>query len=247
MRKIVIITICWFLTKGLLAQRYVDGKVELIEPSPYDTMFSPSLYKVSFLYTNQGPDSLYPDDTMNWRIHCQLAKYDLPTVYIPVGRYLAPSEYMIVYDTFSIDFYEERDDVLFTFTKAPSCYGLQTDRPRLFSEFYDDRQKDNNPSIRLFHRFKETTSVPESLPIRVSDVIVYPNPSAAGVINIQGEFDLIPVQIELINSLGQIDVFETKKVSENHFKIDLIGLKTGVYWIRFWDCDVIYRRSILLH
>ncbi len=248
LKKTLVVTFTFIATFDALAQwplRYVDSKVEFIEPSPFDTVRSPGVLNISFLLTNQGPDSLYSDDIVTWEVFWDLAKGERPRLYRQLGKDIAPGGHIVLFDTIHLNGTYELDNALLTFSIPPACYGQHDDKSSLLYEFYDDRQKDNNPSVRLFHRFKETTTVPESLTTRISDVIVYPNPIAAGVINIQGEFDQIPECVELINAIGQIDMFKTEKVNKNHFRIDLIDLQPGIYWVRFWDGSFIYKKQII--
>ncbi len=210
--------------------RYADLKIEFIEPSPLTEIQSPIYLPSSFLMTNQGPDTLYPDDTLVWQYYySSMREESLPPIRkVAIGSFVAPDQHLVYFDTVFINSKFNNDNMLFTFQIEPRAYGLQTDKRSLHPEFYEDYMKDNSPAIRLIHKAPNSASI-----LNLENKInVFPNPSN-GVIFIQSNKAIVDWSIELIDGLGVKHNCRTIETQMNNtYKLDFGDISPGLYIIR---------------
>ncbi len=243
MREIIpILTL--LLSPYLSAQyidRYIDGKVEFIEPSPFQTIQSPVNLKISFLFTNQGPDTLYPDDTIIWQTWFDLIPEDYPEVRKAIGQYIVPGAHFILNDILFVNSDQNSSDALLGFSISPQCYGRQTDKRALRAELYVDRLKDNRPFIPLVHKVSTSINTPKY------EVNIFPNPSN-GIIFIQSNNPITESDIELIDGLGVTHSFQIfEDLGSNRLKLDFGKLKPGLYAVRIRQDDKISVRTLVIY
>jgi hypothetical protein len=227
---------------GQFSPRYVDSKIEFFIPSPNSIVQSPINLKVGFLLTNQGPDSLYPDDIIEWNLYFGLLNERLPLEKRTVNQYLAPGDNMVFYDSFYFNSDIYREDVVLSFSVPPSCYGFQTDKRRLRFESYEDQLKDNDPVIRLIHRkFSSVSSLQEA-----NAIFIYPNPTLDGVVYINQEEITTIQSIIMVDALGKHESLEWQVEDGKKIKLNLASHAKGTYFIRIRNEGELYSQKIIL-
>jgi hypothetical protein len=245
MKKILIISVLLAIqiaSSGQMIPRYVDSKIEFINPSPQTEIQSPLKLKVSFLLTNQGPDTLYPDDIIEWNLLYNLQEERLPLVKRTIDRYLLPGDNMVLYDSFYINSDINTNRMSLTFSVPPSCHGLQKSKRPLRFESYEDKIEDNDPTVYLIHRAPSLASItPPS-----NHLTIYPNPLLDGNLQLKGEWSKNINFIEVIDFLGKIKEVPVLKQSTNEVMVDLSDFNAGLYFIRIRVGEKTYRKTVVI-
>jgi hypothetical protein len=222
--------------------RYVDSKIEFFTPDQGSVIQSPINLVVGFLLTNQGPDSLYPDDSITWEFTHLFEESDLPRRRKPIGEFIPPGGSRIYYDTMLINGDKDLEKFPVWFWRAPSCFGLQEEGRQLKSEWFDDVRKDNNPRLNLVHR--KFSSVGSLQPD--SSMSIYPNPSQ-GILHLEME-DIQDIKaIDLMDILGKTETIRCINERDQTITLDLSAYAKGVYFIRVRREGVGFKSKLILY
>ena len=72
MKKAIILAaipmLALFANPACAQHRYADLRVKIIDPPPYSIFYSPTVLHYAFEVVNQGPDSLWPMDSMRYEM-----------------------------------------------------------------------------------------------------------------------------------------------------------------------------------
>jgi len=157
----------------LAQERVADIRVEFTDPIERTVVYSPGTLVITTKIVNQGPDSLMPTDTFFYSIGHTYYQ-DVPRNRIPINKIVPPNDSFYIYDSLPLDisadvrnlYVGHRDGVT-------GCKAAASDSRQLAKEFWEG-QKDNYPSLRLYHE-RKNVGVQK---VDLSDIKLVPNPTS---------------------------------------------------------------------
>ena len=183
MKKAIILAaipmLALFANPSCAQHRYADLRVKIIDPPPYSIFYSPTVLHYAFEVVNQGPDSLWPMDSMYY-IMVHTGGGSRPKTRIKLNKYVVPGDSFIVYDSIGIDYWRDEDDFEIRFSYTPAMFSHDYGSRNLWSEFHEDT-KDNSASLPLKHR-----RILSAEPLQPEEIRVYPNPCTTGRLTLAG-------------------------------------------------------------
>lgn len=133
--------------------RYVDGKVQFLKPAQSESFLTPGRIDIQFSYLNQGPDTIYPTDTLRYELAYAGDIGRRITKKLPVGRIIGINDSIIITESVVIDKPENIEKFYISFRKPPRAYGSEFfNYGRLWSET-SETLEDNDPIliVKLTH------------------------------------------------------------------------------------------------
>ena len=230
MKKYILTISFLFFGMSIFAQtpRYCDIRVNFTKPELGHLVQSPTYLSYQFKVTNQGPDTLYEDDSLLFRPTHTFNQTTLDMRVLGIGKIIIPGDSFFVDDTIFINGDIDMDQMKLFFSYTPACFSRNPSR-RLDSEFIED-QKDNADRLFLVHRAAKA-GILSKLTDRIK---VFPNP-ASTLLNIDARnSQLNDLGIEIFSNTGQRVYKETfNRVNNTLLSIDLNEYSKGIYLIKF--------------
>lgn len=168
--------------------RYADLRVKIIDPAPNSIFYSPTVLHYAFEVVNQGPDSLWPLDSMVYRMVYSGGGLP-PRSRIQLNKYVVPGDSFIIHDSIYIDYFRDEDDFEIRFSYSPAMMSRAYGDRNLWTEFAEDT-KDNSASLPLRHRRSLSVG-----PLDGEVARVYPNPCTTDRLTLEGTGLLTSIQI----------------------------------------------------
>ncbi|MEY2924078.1 MAG: hypothetical protein RLZZ337_626 [Bacteroidota bacterium] len=241
MKKLILAIVILFSvdTQAQVQPRYCDLRAEFTEPKTGDLIQSPTVIHFTFKLVNQGPDSMYANDSIKWRP----AHAYVPTQadrYKAIGKIIIPGDSFYISDTVSINGREDIDN--FQLRVKPLAIGRQKVRP-LQSEFTDDVQKDNIAVVYVVHRKPKTGGV-EAL--MENDLFtLYPNPITQSSFTLKSEF-IGSISMQMMDCVGR-EIYKTdfKKTSLEQL-VPLPKIINGVYFVTLSSENNVWTQKVII-
>jgi len=235
----------WLRTYGILMMlihasafaqhRYADLRVKIIDPAPYSIFYSPTVLHYAFEVVNQGPDSLWPMDSMRYEM-VHTGGGGKPVSRQNLGRYIAPGDSFIVYDSIGIDYWRDEDDFeirLLSFRIFSRDYGSRN----LWSEFWEDTE-DNRARLSLRHR-----RILSAEPLQPEEIRVYPNPCTTGRLTLSGPQIS---DLRITDVLGRGIAHRRIEQQGQATVVEVFPHQAGMYTVEYRTPDKIIRQKVYL-
>ena len=214
-------------------------KAEIVNPKLGDLVQSPTNLLVTIKIINQGPDSMYSNDTLVWDVYHAFGKDELVKRRKEVRRVVAPLDSFYFNDTIYIDGYEDIDNYLVEI--RPKAYGKQDKRP-LDEEYWEDYRKDNIARVYVVHRKAETGNVEI---LNDEDFSVYPNPILGSNFTLSSE-PRGEIELRVLDCLGsQVFAIQTNKMEEK-LNVQLPQMQAGIYFISIKQGGELWNKKVII-
>ena len=213
--------------------RYTDLAVKFESPKPNSVITSPEVINYKFKISNQGPDTLFPSDTLVYSTGHSF-QFKPTESKIALNKTVAPGDSFVISDSISVNSGRSTDNFNIFFVQVPLAYGPDNGKLKLVSEFSEDREN-NKSNITLKHVGNAQVIVSSTNTLKV-----YPNPTSTGTFTISGNTPIKSVQ--LINNWGQRVQLKTHKLTESAFSIEVQDAVPGVYF-----AEVNFTESVGIH
>lgn len=241
MKKYILTIAFLFFGMSIFAQtpRYCDIRVNFTKPELGHLVQSPTYLSYQFKVTNQGPDTLYEDDSLLFRPTHTFNQTTLDMRVLGIGKIIIPGDSFFVDDTIFINGDIDMDQMKLFFSYTPACISRNPSR-RLDSEFIED-QKDNADRLFLVHRAAKA-GVLSKLTDRIK---VFPNPVSSADLNLDWpEYGNFSVSISDVNGRQHFSVAMPLIAGTN--KIPLNGLGSGLYFLTIQNEDTQWNAKIII-
>ena len=239
MKKTTILTailiLAFFANPACAQHRYADLRCKIIDPAPYSIFYSPTVLHYAFEVVNQGPDSLWPMDSMRYEM-VHTGGGGKPVSRQNLGRYIAPGDSFIVYDSIGIDYWRDEDDFeirLLSFRIFSRDYGSRN----LWSEFWEDTE-DNRARLSLRHR-----RILSAEPLQPEEIRVYPNPCTTGRLTLSGPQIS---DLRITDVLGRGIAHRRIEQQGQATVVEVFPHQAGMYTVEYRTPDKIIRQKIYL-
>jgi hypothetical protein len=240
--KNIIMTIAFlFFGMSIFAQmpRYCDIRVNFTKPEIGHLVQSPIYLSYQFKVTNQGPDTLYGDDSLLFRPTHTFNQTTLDMRVRGIDKIVVPGDSFFVDDTIFINGDIDMDQMKLFFSYTPACFSRNPTR-RLDSEFIED-QKDNSDRLFLVHRAAKA-GVLSKLTNRIK---VFPNPTSSADLNLDWpENGNFTVSISDVNGREHFSAVMPLIAGTN--KIPLNGLGSGLYFLTIQNENTQWNAKIMI-
>tara|TARA_B110000967_G_C18827463_1_gene532153 strand:- start:754 stop:1482 length:729 start_codon:yes stop_codon:yes gene_type:complete len=240
MKNITITVLTVLLSISATAQeRYADLRVSFITPQENDVVYAKTTLHYSLNVVNQGPDSLWPKDSIRYRMTQSgiggqsFASGDL-------GKIVAPGDSFMVYDSIYIDYPYDSEKFQIRFSYAFVMWSKAYGDRDLDPEFYVDKD-DNHPTLWLTIKGTRVSVNEDKLG---EEIVVYPNPSATGKVTIKN----IPrgaTEIKMSNAMGQFVDLEVMDSLQGEESVIFNSVSKGLYFITFRSEGKFYTKKII--
>ena len=218
--------------------RYADLRVKIIDPAPNSIVYSPGYISYTFEVVNQGPDSLWPKDTIVYEM-VHTGGGGRPQRRVQLNKYVVPEDSFIIHDSIYIDYFRDEDDFeirLLTPLMFSSDYG---DRD-LWSEFYED-MLDNRDRLPLRHRRSLSVGPPDGEVARV-----YPNPCITGRLTLEGTGLLTHIQITDV--LGRMVDYTIEEYQPKQVVLSVSPRSSGMHLLQYQSGNhTIHQKVYFIH
>ena len=236
----------WLRTYGILMMlihasafaqhRYADLRVKIIDPAPYSIVHSPGYLPYAFEVVNQGPDSLWPLDSMRYEM-VHSGGGGRPFSRHRLGKYVVPGDSFIIHDSIYMDFYRDQDEFEIRFAVVPAMISRDYGDRNLWSEFAEDRI---NNSARLPLRHRRILSAE---PLQPEEIRVYPNPCTTGRLTLSGPQIS---DLRITDVLGRGIAHRRIEQQGQATVVEVSPHQAGMYTVEYRTPDKIIRQKIYL-
>ncbi|MFT4523164.1 MAG: hypothetical protein ACI8ZN_002116 [Bacteroidia bacterium] len=229
LKKLLSLCFLWFFVLTGNAQvRFADIKVKIKKPLEGSTIQSPTIIDFTLEIVNNGPDTIFSEDTMFYTPAHYFSKSFIKRTR-NIGRIVAPGDTIFVDDTIGINASSDRNPMNFGLGgDGVLCYGPDLGHGILMTEFQEER-KDNQPIINLEHKGSGLGVDRNELNHKI---LLYPNPGY-GDVYIRWLY-MQPKEISIINTLGSKVATEVDRgnLSSNTLVIKILDASEGLYFIK---------------
>lgn len=242
--KLLLISAIAVLPTQLMGQgiRRTDIKVEWVEPVAGTIFQSPTTIKLKFRMYNVGPDTLYPTDTVKYRLSHDADRDNYKAGLRSMGRMLLPGDSMDLVDSLYVDVKETKTKFWIGFRRRVYTLGPEGATYGLLLSESASTDTDSYPS--LYIHVKGSVSVAT---VDAQRVKVFPNPSH-GLAFIYGETSVISGigQARIFDSQGRLLTVHDLNTKDPRKTINLSDLSPGVYHLHLvTNTGVIPKRIVL--
>lgn len=214
--------------------RYADLRVKIIDPAPHSIVYSPGYLPYAFEVVNQGPDSLWPLDSMRYEM-VHSGGGGRPFSRHRLGKYVVPGDSFIIQDSIYLDFYKDYDKFEIRFSVSPAMISRDYGDRNLWEEFWEDT-KDNSASLPLRHR--RSLSVD---PLEASVTRVYPNPCTTGRLTLTG---VSITDIRINDVLGRVVDYEVVEQHPKQVTLSLHPKSSGMHVVQYHSGKTIINQKV---
>lgn len=231
---ILLLIVCQ--SSAQIFERKIDIAVKMHTPQHLDFFFTPTVLDFSFYVINNGPDTLWPEDSIYYRIIGNNPER-LSERFSKVTDYIHPGDSFLISDTFYIE-NRNANNFLFGITAFARKTRQASNRP--IQPEFTVTHHDNTSAINL--RLRATLDVENIEPM--NDLIMYPNPCVERKISIESSSVFNAIFVFDMN--GSI-VYRVEAKGDRKKIIDLDNLSAGVYSVLIeLEDKSIFQKLILL-
>ena len=236
-RTYAVLGILWSISAHA-QHRYADLRVKIIDPAPNSIVYSPGYLVYAFEVVNQGPDSLWPMDSMRYEM-VHTGGGGRPFSRHQLGKYVVPGDSFIIQDSIYIDYFRDEDDFEIRFAVVPSMISRDYGNRNLWEEFWEDTE-DNGARLKLRHR--RSLSVD---PLDGEVARVYPNPCTTGRLTLAG---VSIADIRITDVLGRVVDYEVVEQHPKRVTLSLHPQSSGMHVVQYQsDKTIINQKVYLIH
>jgi len=213
-----------FITLNVNAQyRYCDLSVKFETPKEGDTVYGVTYLPYSFWIVNNGVDSIYASDTIDYQLATNYEGKERKRL---VGIDLGMSDSVLISDSFHVYKDLGSEKIGFFFSGHLVIYSpVGASRP-LFPEVSPNTQ-DNSDYVNIVYLKKTANIAPRE---ELKTIQIYPNPVAENFVMLKG-LNTEDFKVVVYNSLGEKLNCESSVAGEELVRIDLNLLSTGIYYL----------------
>ena len=223
-RTYAVLGMLWGTMLTVHAQyRYADLRVKIIDPAPNSIVYSPGYLAYAFEVVNQGPDSLWPLDSMVYRMVHSGGGLP-PRNRIQLNRYIVPGDSFIIQDSIYLDFFRDYDKFEIRFSYTPAMFSKAYGDRNLWSEFAEDTE-DNGARLKLRHRRSLSVGLLDEEAVRV-----YPNPCTTGKLTLVG---VSISDIRITDVLGRVVDYEVVEQYPKQVVISVSPRRSGMHVVQY--------------
>ncbi|MFT5725452.1 MAG: hypothetical protein ACI9JN_002577 [Bacteroidia bacterium] len=218
--------------------RYTDLKIQFVSPEPNTPILSPGIINFKFKIVNQGPDTIYPTDTIFYKVGHSYSGHTKETRR-EIGRILVPHDSMTMADTISINSRAFKSSFELSFSQVPMIFGPDKGKLRLINEFSEDRD-DNFSKVNLFHS--------GNLGVIDEDwqmFSIFPNPVKDNFFFVKTTSDI--QSLKLFNSKYQQISTISYTVNDSRAKVTLQDLPKGFYYLEIQQLTGLLIKPIIIN
>ena len=218
--------------------RYADLRVNIIDPAPNSIVYSPGYLAYAFEVVNQGPDSLWPLDSMQY-IMVHSGGGTRPFSKLQLNKYVVPGDSFIIHDSIYLDFFRDYDKFEIRFSYSPAMMSKAYGDRNLWTEFWEDT-KDNSARLPLRHRRSLSVG-----PLDGEVARVYPNPCTTGRLTLAG---VSIADIRITDVLGRVVDYEVVEQHPKRVTLSLHPQSSGMHVVQYQsDKTIINQKVYLIH
>lgn len=186
---------CFYSNTSGQGFRHADLKVKFVTPDSNAVFASPTDISFTFRVYNQGPDTIWPNDSLTFKPSHTLVNYS-KTETVAWGKMVAKGDSMDFSSSVYVNYSKDLNNFQLFFSEIPLAFGFTKDKGTLYSET-NETQKDNNDVVTF--KLLGSSSVSEE---KLLGINVYPNPVSNQVLNINGITNI--TNVKLYNSSMQV-------------------------------------------
>lgn len=231
--RLIILSIFLFLSFGIYAQEYreIDIDCKFISPENGSYFKLPQTLNIVSRVKNIGPDTIFPMDTLMYRLKLSIKNASLK--FYQIENVVAPGDSIFIYDTLELVDVgsSNKVDAALLWTSGPVIFNNDKNNvngPILYS--YDEFRFENNKDTFYYDYETQNSSV---LDLKINETIFYPNPTTENI-NLLNANNIIGYKV--IGELGNVLISEVNEVGTLDL-IELGHLDKGCYFILLYNRD----------
>lgn len=240
-RLILIVTMLYGTISTANAQgiRYADLKVKFLTPDSTSVFSSPVVIPFTFRVYNQGPDTIWPEDSLQYRITHSLVNNN-PNETIAWGKMVAKGDSIDFSGKVYVNSAKTFDKFYLYFGQVPQAFGKTTGKGILFPET-NETQKDNNDVVTFKLLGSSTVSGN-----KLSQINIYPNPITDNELTIHGIANIS--QVNLYNNTMQlISEISPNNTNSTSTTIPIGNVPRGIYFVQINTPTESYTKRVMVN
>ena len=204
--------------------RHADLKVKFVTPDSNAVFASPTDIPFTFRIYNQGPDTIWPEDTLTFKPSHTLVNYS-KTEKVSWGKMVAKGDSMDFSSSVYVNYSRDLNNFELFFGEIPLAYGFTKEKGTLYAET-NETQADNNAKVTF--KLLGSSSVSDE---KLSRVKLHPNPVTNGELTISGVSDIGNVKL-FNNTMQLISEIAPNNVNSSSTRIPINNIPRGLYFIQ---------------
>jgi len=219
---VLFVCVSYFQSNG--QYRYCDVAIRFESPKDGETVTDLSSLSFSFWLINQGPDSIFSWDSLNYQMSIGVASGEEITKVM--GQDIAPRDSVLFLDSFYTSKEVQNGNLSLFFLRRVAVFSPKPVSRPLFPEV-SPYTGDNSDHLSLFYK-KNTASVND---IAVPNVVVFPNPVFNSTFSVRMQ-NVTDTKLRIYDITGrefQFEIFEV--IDKNNIMVSVLDLSRGMYFL----------------
>lgn len=217
--------------------RHADLKVKFVTPDSNAVFASPADIPFTFRVYNQGPDTIWPTDSLTFKPSHTLVNYS-KTETVAWGKMVAKGDSMDFSSSVYVNYSKDLNNFQLFFGEIPLAFGFTKDKGTLYSET-NETQADNNAKVSF--KLLGSSNVTENELVHLE---VFPNPVTNGAITISGISEI--GKVILYNNTMQLISQTEPDASSNSATIPINNVPQGIYFVQVTTTEGSFVKRILV-